>query len=168
MLHWCLPLFHTAPVLIDPTNWHEAIGWQWELNRGDKDRSQPVARTEKVWQSEWEWLSGHCPDRILCADDVKVTWKYNPEVTRTRTSYCKSPAGCVKYVHDALVFCHLSSWILCLLYHHLSMYIYALYLLISWSRVSLSCFSLVSLSWACALWYMLVGCCVATYVTWCV
>jgi hypothetical protein len=86
-------------------------------------------RCDKVGESGCQVT--HCPDRILCADDVKVTWKHNPEITRTRTSYCKSPAGCVKYVHDALVFCHLSSWILCLLYHHLSMYIYMP--CISWS-----------------------------------
>ena len=155
----------SSPHLPNKLTW---IGWQRELNRGDKDRSKNREGVTK-WVSV-VWLSHHSEHRIRCAHahDVKVTWKYNPEVTRTRTSYCKSPAGCVKYVHDALVFCHLSSWILCLLYHHLSMYIYALYLLISWSRVSLSCFSLVSLSWACALWYMLVGCCVATYVTWCV
>ena len=48
------------------------------------------------------------------ADDVKVTWKYNPEVTRTRTSYRKSHAGCVKYIRAALVFCRLCILLSCM------------------------------------------------------
>jgi hypothetical protein len=115
------------------------LGALMSIDGGDKHMGWAGSR-----QAAHECL---CPithqESILCVHGIKATWKCNPEVTHTRTSYCKSPAGCVKYVCAALVLCHLSILLSCM---PCVIYVY------------ISC-----ISWSLVCW--LVGCCVATLVT---
>jgi hypothetical protein len=66
-------------------------------------------------------------------------------------------------INYSLIYIYISTSVL---YAIIYLCIYILYLLIS-CVFSLLFLSSVSLTWACALWYMLVGCCVAMYVMWC-
>jgi hypothetical protein len=126
--HTSRPLVPAIVSHCSSPHWPNNLTWRnWLAARVEQRRQGQESASSKNREGVTKWVSvvvPSLPRQALCPrHDVKVTWKYNPEVTRTRTSYCKSPAWCVKYVHDALVVCHLSSWILCLLYHHLSMYI---------------------------------------------